>query len=262
MVHSFSRKIQRPFLSLSVFSCIAVSPLTYAQQPPKGSEVIDKVEQRKLPKNSRAEVTLTIQKDGSQVDKTFKIASLRENDEETYSLIEFIKPTTTKILVHARKKGEDDRWIKTSSSQPKRVSSSADDQSFSQSHFDYADLQFAKGSDFEHTLLCEPKCEYDHAGAPHYKVKSVPKKSGKYAYTINYIRISDYFPTKIEYFSKDNKPQKEIVAEEFKDIKGYLTPMKITARMVGTPHFSVMTLTKMDVDTGDIKKQMFDKNLL
>lgn len=252
-------KIKRlSFLTAS----LAMIPGSLFAQSPKVDDIITKVEQRKLPKNSRAEVILSIQKEGSNVDKTFKISSLRENDEETYSLIEFVKPTNTKILVHGRKKGEDDRWIKTSSGQAKRVSASADDQSFSQSHFDYADLQFAKGNEFEHVLICEPKCEYDYAGTPHYKIKSTPKKPGKYAYTINYIRISDYFPTKIEYFSKDNKTEKEIVMEDFKDVKGYQTPMKVTAKITGTPNASTMTIQSVDVDTSDIKKQMFDKNLL
>jgi hypothetical protein len=258
--HNAKLKIFKNF-SILVASATISHASAFAQTP-KVEEIIAKVEQRKLPKNSRAEVTLSIQKDGSNVEKTFKISSLRENDEETYSLIEFVKPTNTKILVHARKKGEDDRWIKTSSGQPKRVSSSADDQSFSQSHFDYADLQFAKESEFDHVLICEPKCEHDVSGSAHYKIKSTPKKPGKYAYTVNYIRISDYFPTKIEYFSKDNKNEKEIVMEDFKDIKGYQTPMKITAKISGTGNASTMTIKSVDVDSTDMKKQMFDKNLL
>jgi hypothetical protein len=247
---------------LVVFTVCGVANQAFAQTP-KVEDIVAKVEARKLPKSSKAEVLLTINKDGSKVEKVFKVLNLKESDEATYSLIEFVKPTATKILVHGRKKGEDDRWLKTSSGQPKRISASAEDQSFSQSHFDYSDLQFAKGTEFKHELICEPKCEVDWGGAPHYKVKSTPKSEGKkYAYTINFIRVADFLPVKIESYGKDGKVQKELIMEDLKDVKGYLTPMKVTAKISGTNNFSTMTIQSIDVDRDDIKKQQFDKNVL
>ncbi len=245
-----------------VSTIFGVTAQSYAQNP-KVEDIVAKVEARESPKNSKAEVLLTISKEGSKVEKVFKVLTLKESEEESYSLIEFIKPTATKFLVHSRKKGDDDRWLKTSSGQPKRISASAEDQSFSQSHFDYSDLQFAKESDFKHELVCVPKCEVDLNGAPHYKVKSVPKSAGKkYSYTINFIRVADFMPVKIEYYGKDGKVQKELIMEDLKDVKGFLTPMKITVKISGTNNFSTMTIQSVDVDRSDIKKQQFDKNVL
>jgi hypothetical protein len=245
------------------FALVQVGYSQSGQQKPKVEDIIAKAENRKLPQSSRAEVLLTISKDGAKVDKTFKVLNLRDSPDESYSLIEFVKPTATKILVHGRRKGEDDRWIKTSSGQPKRISSSAGDQSFSQSHFDYADLNFAKGNEFSHELICEAKCEIEKSGAPHYKIKSTPKQSGaKYAYSIHYIRIDDSYPTVIEYYGKDGKLVKELISEDFKDQKGYLTPMKVTAKMSGTNSQSTMVIQSIVVDDSTIKRQLFDKNVL
>lgn len=231
---------------------------------PVAADVMKKVEDRKLPDNSKSRVEMTIKKGDSKVEKIFKIMSLKVSPEETHSLIEFEKPGNTKILAYMRKTGEDDRWIKTSSGQAKRISASAEDQTFAQSHFSYADLQFAKASDFSHEAVCEgEKCEFDFQGAPHYKIKSTPKKaSSLYSYLVNYVRVADSMPAKAEYFGKDGKLFKELSVDEFKDVAGFQTPVSITMKELASGDFTNMKVTSVEHNTKDITKRMFDKSVL
>ncbi len=241
------------------------SPVALGQgAKPNVDDIVKSVQARKFPDNSFSDMAMTIKKGDSSVEKAFKIWSLRISPEESHSLIEFAKPGNTKILAYSRKGGDDDRWIKTSTGQPKRISNSAENSSFAQSHFSYADLEFAKSGNFTNELMCvADKCEVDYKGAPHYKLKSVPKKADSdYAYLINYIRVADSYGDRSEYYSKDGKLIKELTVDEIKDIAGFPVPMVITMKMADTGDFTTIKATKVDINTKDITKQMFDKNLL
>ena len=266
--------------SLMMTGLLAVSTVSQgadlkqaSHSKPSALEIIKKVENRRIPINAKSKVTLTIDRGGSKVEKVFHLMTLKASDEDSYTLVEFEKPGNTKILAHLRKTAEDERWIKTSSGQPKKIASGGDDQSFAQSHFTYEDLQFAKGNEFESELLCESdvKCEITHMDAPHYKVKLKPKSQEKqYAYIVGYIRASDYLPTKSEYYGKDGKLIKEIMIDRIKDLpegeknpdKIFATPTRITLKMADGSGSSTLDFSDGEINSPAIKKQNFDKNLL
>ncbi|MCX6109659.1 MAG: outer membrane lipoprotein-sorting protein [Proteobacteria bacterium] len=232
---------------------------------PSGDDVMKLVRDRKTPDNSYAQVELTIKKGDSTVEKVFKAWSLKVSATETRSLIEFEKPNNSKILAYSRTNGEDDRWIKTSSGQPKRISSSGGDgQTFAQSHFSYADLDFARAKGFTNELVCEAaKCTFDYQGAPHYKVKSTPTKgNGEYDYVVNFVRVSDSTEDRIEYFTKDGKKVKELTADDYKDVNGFKTPTVVKISITESGDSSTMKIGSIEYDSKKISAQMFDKNLL
>jgi hypothetical protein len=254
-------------------AALGAEPNAPANPKPSALDIIKKVETRRLPDNAKSKVTLIIDRGGSKVEKVFHLTTFRVSKDETYSLVEFEKPSNTKVLAHLRTTGEDDRWIKTSSGQPKKIASGGEDQSFAQSHFTYEDLQFAKGNDFDSELLCESdgKCEVTHMGAPHYKLKLKPKSQEKqYGYIIGLVRVSDYLPTKSEYYTKDGKLIKELSVDKIKDMpegekdpnKVYPTPESITLKMADGSGSSTLLFSNGLVNSPSIKKQTFDKNLL
>jgi hypothetical protein len=244
-----------------------------ANAKPSALDIIKKVETRRLPDNTKSKVTLTIDRGGSKVEKVFHLTTFRASKDETFSLVEFEKPNSTKVLAHLRSNGEDERWIKTSSGQPKKIASGGDDQSFAQSHFTYEDLQFAKGNEFDSEVVCEAdgKCEVTHMGVPHYKLKLKPKSQDKqYSYIIGFVRVSDYLPTRSEYYSKEGKLLKELTIDKIKDMpegekdpnKVFASPVTITLKMADGSGSSTLEFSDGVINSPAIKKQTFDKNLL
>ena len=251
-------------LSILAIGPMTVATLSLAGAAPTGDEIMKKVRDRKLPENSTARFELTIKRGDSSVMKVFKAASMKISEDESHSLVEFEKPNNTKVLAYTRKSGEDDRWVKTSSGAPKRISTGSSDQAFAQSDFTYGDMDFARAKDFKSELLCDgDKCESDFKGAPHYRVKSTPAKSeADYAYVVNLVKVSDSTVDKIEFYSKDGKLMKEMTFEDVKDVSGFRTPMAITIKMADSGNSSVLKILSIEYNSTKVSKQMFDKNLL
>ena len=231
---------------------------------PNAEDIMKKMGEAKTPTNAYSQITLTIAKGGASVEKAFKSWTMRISDNEQNTLIEFTKPNNTKILAHSRKQGEDDRWIKTSSGAPKRIANSGGDQYFAQSHFSYKDMDFARAKNFKHEALCDGgKCEVDHKGVPHWRIKSVPDAAeNDFAYVVNLVKVQDNTVSKVEYYSKDGKLLRELSIDERKDVKGYQIPTLVVMKMSDSGDTSTLKVVEIEVDSDKVKKQLFDKNML
>ncbi|MBM4251378.1 MAG: outer membrane lipoprotein-sorting protein [Deltaproteobacteria bacterium] len=256
--------MRRLDLKLGLLVSLISSSSIAGEAKPNADEIMKKLNDTKTPASVFTVVTLTISKGGSSVEKAFKSWSMKVNDDEQHTLIEFTKPNNTKILAHSRRKGNDDRWIKTSSGAPKRVANSGGDQYFVQSHFSYGDLDFARSKNFKHEALCEgAKCEVDYKGAPHYRIKSVPDTAdADFAYLVNVVRVSDSSVDKVEYYAKDGKLIRELMIDERKDVKGYQIPTMVVMKMADSGDSSALKITEVEIESDKVKKQLFDKNLL
>jgi hypothetical protein len=241
-----------------------VGHVAFGDGKPDVQEILKKVQDRKIPANSTGLVTMVIKNGDSISEKVFSIKNLRMGEGQSFSLVEFKKPGKTKILAHLKDSGEDERWIKTSSGRAKRISSSGGDQSFAQSHFTYDDLQFANSKDYNTELVCEgsANCEFEFSGSPHYKIKYIPKKQDSaYSHLIGYIRVSDYYPTKLEYFGRSNDLLRVMTVDSTKEMAGgYLMPEQITMQMKDPGEKTTMRFSDTVLDAPSIKRQDFDQN--
>lgn len=191
-----------------------------------GREIIDRSEKLAKPKSAKTKVTMNIYKGSSVMEKEFLLMqkTTREGDRV---LITFTKPTQIKVLTHTKKDGEDDQWLRLSSGKVKRIVGGDKSENFVQSHMTYEDLESRDVDNYTYNTLADAKVNGDDC----YTVEAI-KKSGIKTYSkyILYVRKSDFFVVKIDFYQKD-KLFKSLENQNIVKNNGILTPMKIVVTM-------------------------------
>lgn len=129
----------------------------------------------------------------------------------------------------------------------RRVSGSSKDDDFQGTDFTYDDLgERSLGKD-TFTLLGEEKIGDANCWILEYKAKD-PK--AKVSRRVLWINKENYVTYKGEYYDKQNRLQKTMVAEDIKQIDGYWTTLKSTMKNVQTNHQTVYELKDIVYDKG------------
>lgn len=206
-------------LMITTFAAVSLFAMT-------GREIIDKSEKLAKPKSAKTQVTMNIYKGSSVNEKEFILMQKTIKGEDKV-LITFTKPTQIKVLTHTHKSGEDDQWLRLSSGKVKRIVGGDKSENFVQSHMTYEDLESRDVENYTYKTLADAKINGDVC----YSVEAV-KKSGTKTYSkyILYVRKTDYFVVKIDFYQKD-KLFKSLENQNITTINGILTPMKIVVTM-------------------------------
>ncbi len=191
-----------------------------------GREIIDRSEKLPKPKSAKTMVNMNIYKGSSVMEKEFTLMQKTTRDGDRV-LITFTKPTQIKVLTHSKKEGEDDQWLRLSSGKVKRIVGGDKSENFVQSHMTYEDLESRDIENYTYKTLQDAKVNGDNC----YTVEAV-KKSGNKTYSkyLLYIRKSDFFLVKIDFYQKD-KLFKSLENQNITKNNGILTPMKIVVTM-------------------------------
>jgi len=191
-----------------------------------GREIIANSEKLAKPASAKSQVVMNIYKGSSKMEKEFLLFQ-KTSDGDDKVLITFTKPTRIKVLTHTHKQGDDDQWLRLSSGKVKRIVGGDKSESFVQSHMTYEDLESRDVDNYEFKNLGDEKVNGDTC----YKVEAI-KKTGTKTYDKNilYVRKSDYFIVKIDFFQK-GKLLKYLVNTDIRKIDGILTPFNITITM-------------------------------
>lgn len=200
------------FLSQSVFAVT-------------GRDIIDKSTDLPEADTAMSSVSMEIHKGGKVLTKEFEIMTKKFGEDESKALVSFLKPTKIKLLTHTHKNKEDDQWLRLSSGKVKRITASGKGKSFVNSHFSYEDLSSIDKEDYTYKLLGSETI----LGEDCFKVESLPKDTNAsrvYDKTIIYIRKSDYFALRVDFYVK-GKFYKFLENHDIKEIDGIKTPFKI-----------------------------------
>lgn len=147
----------------------------------------------------------------------------KEYGEKSRSRSIFTKPSHIEFLSWSEPGKDSQQWIKLSGSSVRKIGSSDKSASFVGSHFYYADLSKNSIDDFQHTYLGEKKIGDDDC----YKIKAVRIRGTKvYEYAILYIRKSDYFTKRIDFFEKQGHT-KTLINSNIEKVDGILVARKM-----------------------------------
>ncbi|MCP4133845.1 MAG: outer membrane lipoprotein-sorting protein [bacterium] len=219
-------------------SLIAVSILLFSTQALlalTGDEIMDKNRALTQPKTVKSKVLMTINRNGGRTEtKKFNLLSKKVNGDDRI-LMKFIKPTRMKFLSHAQKDGDTQQWIKRKSGKAKKIGSSDKGKRFVHSHFFYEDL----GTPSIENYTYENLGDGDALGSPCYKVEAIKKKDKVYDKTILYVRKSDFFVIKTEFY-QNGKMLKYLETHNIKTVKGIITPYKTIMYMAGDDQKSIL----------------------
>jgi hypothetical protein len=197
--------------------------LTHSAMALTGREIMDKCDRLTKPVTVSSKVLMFIHNGENVTEKEFVMESKKIRENESKALISFTRPSKIKILTYSHPTGEDDQWLMMTSGKAKRIATADKSKSFVNSHFSYEDLSSRRVDDYDYTLNGEVAA----TGADCFKVEATKKTGPKvYDKCIFYIRKSDYFVVKVDFFAT-GKYIKTLENSEIKEIKGILTPHKI-----------------------------------
>ncbi|MDH5717132.1 MAG: outer membrane lipoprotein-sorting protein [Spirochaetia bacterium] len=222
---------------LAVF--LILPALAFADE--KGRQIMEKNDALKEPDTRKGVSVMVVMKGDSKELKEFEMVS-KKYGKKTRSRSTFLKPTRIEFLSWSEP-GEDSlQWIKLSGGTVRKIASSDKGGSFVGSHFYYEDMQDRDIDDFNYKYLGDEKVN----GEDCFKVESVKKKGTKvYVKTIVYIRKSDYFMIKADFY--ENKGHTKILeVDKIETIDGILTARKITMSRTDGKGKSIIYIKEVD----------------
>lgn len=193
-----------------------------------GRDVVDRAYNRETPEASIAKLEMIITtSSGEERVRVIEIYSAKiEGVRKT--LIKFLEPADvkgTQFLHIENPKGEDIQFLYLSAlKKSRRIPSSQRSSSFMGSDFTYADFESRSVDEGEHELLREEKLD----GEDVYVVESVPHSDPQYSKFVQWIRKKDFIPVRIDFYDKEGKLFKRLLAEDIQDVEGYPTAMRTT----------------------------------
>ncbi|MBN2079150.1 MAG: outer membrane lipoprotein-sorting protein [Spirochaetes bacterium] len=194
-----------------------------------GREIMERTEKLAKPQTTRAQSVMKIYRNGElRETKEFEMTGKKYGD-DSRALIEFLRPTRIKFLMHSYKSREDNQWLKTTGGKPKRIAGGDRGNSFVHSHLSYEDLQSREIDDYDYRYLGDETS----LGEECYKVEAIKKSSDRvYEKVILFVRKSDHFILAIQFFQK-GKLLKYLHNYDIRNVDGILTPFKAVMFLPG-----------------------------
>lgn len=222
-----------------------------------GREIMDKSDALPEPDTAESTALMNIYKGSRILEKEFEITAKNFENDEDKILISFIRPTKIKLLTHSHTGQDDDQWLRLSSGKIKRIASSDKGKAFVNSHFYYEDLGSRNIDEYDYKLLGEGKA----VGEDCYKVEAIKKEGTKvYDKMILYVRKSDYFVVRIDFYQK-GKLHKYLENYEIKKVKDILTPFNTVMALADGKGKTELKIEKLEYNK-QIQDSAFNKEAL
>lgn len=222
-----------------------------------GTEIMQKVYDRKKPDFTQAAVQLTLTKDG-KVEEVRNVGEYgRCKNNLTDMTMVFLSPATvkgTRFLVKENEGKDDDKWIYLPSlKNTRRIAASDGEKSFVGTDFSYDDMSSREVDEDTHKLLKESEDKGNFKDL--YVVESIPKdpKSSQYSKRISWVTKDSWIPTYIELYDKKGKLLKVNEIKSITPMKGngghtYNIPTENVMTNVQKNHSSIMKLGGLKID--------------
>jgi hypothetical protein len=242
----------RVLLSIVIvmFLCQSVFALT-------GREIMDKSDALPEPQTAESSALMHIYKGSRVLEKEFEIRAKKFKNDEDKILISFIRPTKIKLLTHSHTGQDDDQWLRLTSGKIKRIASSDKGKAFVNSHFYYEDLGSRNIDEYNYKLLGEGEALDEDC----YKVEAIKKEGTKvYDKLILYVRKSDYFVVRIDFYRKGNF-HKYLENFEIQKVEGILTPYNTVMALANGKGKTELKIKKLEYNK-KMKSSTFNKEAL
>ena len=220
-----------------------------------GYELATMIDQKKQPKNSKSEISMTLINIKKDRKKTKEMISISK-DNGKKMLLFFKTPKRDKGVGFLKIESDDNDKLSLfipKLKKVRRISSSNQSDSFMGSDLSFEDMLSRDLDDFNYKII---KMEDGF-----YILESICKDSdSEYSRHISWITIDDLLTTKEESYDKNNKLLKEKLFDPV-IIKEYHVISKIDVTNIQDQHRTILEINNLEVD-GDISDDIFqEKNL-
>ncbi|MEE9574303.1 MAG: outer membrane lipoprotein-sorting protein [Candidatus Neomarinimicrobiota bacterium] len=194
-----------------------------------GQELIEKMMEIMTQENSKGTMTQTITT-SSGTQRTFEF-EMFTTDEGEKTLMRYLKPSAARGQAFLMLNNADDIWTYfPRTKRVRKLSSSSKNQKVQGSDFSFEDLGSGDSWEKEYTSNNLGSEKYNKTEC--WKIESIgiPEQNPSYPKMIVFVRKSDFYPLKIDYFDDNNDIEKTLFLGDIKEIEGVPTAMKMTMK--------------------------------
>lgn len=207
-----------------------ISGIVIAQQAiPTGEQLVEKMSAIMTQENSTAIMTQTIATSSGQ-QRTFEFEMFTANEGEK-TLMRYLKPSAARGQTFLMLNNADDIWTYfPRTKRVRKLSSSSKNQKVQGSDFSFEDM--GSGDSWKEEYISTNLGAEKYNGTDCWKLESIgiPEQNPSYPKMVVFIRKSDFYPIKIDYFEDDDYVEKTLFMDNIKNIEGVPTAMKMTMK--------------------------------
>ena len=204
-----------------------VTTVIIAQQAiPTGQELVKKMSEIMTQENSKATMTQTITTSSGK-QRTFEFEMFTANEGEK-TLMRYLKPSAARGQAFLMLNNADDIWTYfPRTKRVRKLSSSSKNQKVQGSDFSFEDMGSGDSWEKEYNSNNLGSEKYNKTDC--WKIESIgiPEQNPSYPKMEVYMRKSDFYPIKIDYFNDNDFVEKTLLMGDIKEIEGVPTAMKM-----------------------------------
>ncbi len=209
---------------------VSISAINFAQSAiPTGTELVDKMTEIMTQENSMGVMTQTITTSSGQ-QRTFEFEMFTTNKGEK-TLMRYLKPSAARGQAFLMLNNADDIWTYfPRTKRVRKLASSSKNQKVQGSDFSFEDL--GSGGSWNKEYVSKNLGSEKLDGIDCWKLESIgiPEQNPSYPKMIVFIRQSDYYPLKIDYYDDGGFVEKSLLLDDIKKVEGVPTAMTMTMK--------------------------------
>jgi hypothetical protein len=202
--------------------------MTIAQEAiPTGDEIVEKMTSIMTQENSKGVMTQTITTSSGK-QRTFEFEMFTA-DEGEKTLMRYVKPAAARGQAFLMLNNADDIWTYfPRTKRVRKLSSSSKNQKVQGGDFSFEDM--GSGDSWKEEYVSENLGTEKYDGTDCWKLQSIgiPEQNPSYPKMEVYMRKTDFYPIKIDYFDENDFIEKTLLMSEIKEIEGVPTAMQMT----------------------------------
>ncbi len=207
---------------------LVLATVVIAQEAiPTGQELVKKMSEIMTQENSTAIMTQTITTSSGK-QRTFEFEMFTANEGEK-TLMRYLKPSAARGQAFLMLNNADDIWTYfPRTKRVRKLSSSSKNQKVQGSDFSFEDM--GSGDSWKEEYVSENLGTEKFDGTDCWKLQSIgiPEQDPSYPKMEVYMRKTDFYPIKINYFDESDFIEKTLLMSEIKEIEGVPTAMQMT----------------------------------
>jgi outer membrane lipoprotein-sorting protein len=193
---------------------------------PNGKELVEKMTEIMTQENSKATMTQTITTSSGK-QRTFEFEMFTANEGEK-TLMRYLKPSAARGQAFLMLNNADDIWTYfPRTKRIRKLSSSSKNQKVQGSDFSFEDMGSGDSWNREYISNNLGTEKYDSADCWKLESIGIPEQNPSYPKMLVFIRKSDFYPLKIDYFDENDYIEKTLFLYDIKEIEGVPTAMKM-----------------------------------
>ena len=207
-----------------VTALIALAMVTAQETIPTGSEIVEKMTSIMTQENSKSVMTQTITTSSGK-QRTFEFEMFTAGEGEK-TLMRYVKPAAARGQAFLMLNNADDIWTYfPRTKRVRKLASSSKNQKVQGSDFSFEDIGSGDSWNKEYSSKNLGAEKFDRVECWKLESVGIPDESPPYPKMIVYVRQSDFYPLRIDYYDEYDYNEKSLILEDIQIVEDIPTAM-------------------------------------